>query len=369
MNKWIKYLLASVILLTVAGYVLRATRGYWLTPPLAAATKARPPAVPRPAAGNPPPPAPASQGGLDKATPKFSELGQSDRRAKLQEIRQKDLGVIFQLWLAAGRVEHDRMKQRDIGTLLGRELRYRTKTDGFYAQLQAFLQDDANPLDERGQLLLVVRETRTSAALDLLIQTATISSSDGLRATAIAAIQTAGALWGDGKFHEELAPALDQLWGTSHDPLTLGATARAMAGVGAASSIRLLLVAAIEPSSSDNVRQQFASNALSNILNPSAVPVLAAALEGQAAVNSATKLASTALSEMNEPAAAQALLGWLESADASVAPLAQALVTDVRMPNMLKAYQAALDPTVPFKNEQVREAIRAGLAQYHRDRH
>ena len=31
---------------------------------------------------------------------------------------------------------------------------------------------------------------------------------------------------------------------------------------------------------------------------------------------------------------------------------------------MLKASQAALDPSVPFRSEQNREAIRAGLAQY-----
>ena len=67
---------------------------------------------------------------------------------------------------------------------------------------------------------------------------------------------------------------------------------------------------------------------------------------------------------MNANEAAKALFDWLEAADATAAPLAQDYVAHITSPAMLKASQAALDLSVPFRSEQNREAIRAGLAQY-----
>jgi hypothetical protein len=54
------------------------------------------------------------------------------------------------------------------------------------------------------------------------------------------------------------------------------------------------------------------------------------------------------------------LVAWLQNANASAAPL----VHDYMLPTQhAEIWEAALDPSVSFRSEANREAIRAGLAQ------
>jgi HEAT repeat protein len=293
---------------------------------------------------------------------KFSEMGVSQRDAFMQEIKKKDLVSIFEIWLDAGRVERDLMKQRAITTFLGNELRNRPPGTAFYEQLRQFIMSDSNSLFERGLLLLALGETETKESQDLLIQVATTSLNLGIQRGAINAIQSLDSLWSQS--HEELSPPLERVWAESEDQYLLNAAAIAMARVGAPSGIKLLSAAALDASAQSEIRKKAALRALPEVLNPDAVPVLNNLLVNQPPTSETSRLASGILAEMNTAAAAKALVNWLQDVDATAAPLASNYVINLRSPAMLQAFQAALDPSVPFHSEQNREAIRAGLAQY-----
>ena len=63
--------------------------------------------------------------------------------------------------------------------------------------------------------------------------------------------------------------------------------------------------------------------------------------------------------------AGQALVNWLQSTAEDAAPLLRDyLVRETRTPAMWAAWQAALDPEVPFRQEGNREAIRSGIAAH-----
>jgi HEAT repeat protein len=228
----------------------------------------------------------------------------------------------------------------------------------FYAQLQKFIADDSNSRNERGELLLnILGIPQTKESLDLLIQTATTSPDEGIRNTAISAIRSINLC------KEELSPALELVWQDSHDQYLLIATAVAMAKVGAPSGIKLLLSSALATDPQSDQRKQAALNALPEARNPHAVPILTDLLANQPPTSESSKLASSILAEMVFPVAAKSLVNWLQTADASAAPLALSYAVNARTPTLLQACQAALDPSVPFRSEQNREAIRTGLAQ------
>lgn len=282
----------------------------------------------------------------------------------MDPIGKLDAPDLFQAWIDAGSVDHDPVKQQATGNYLWAALRHRSTDPVVYDQMRSFIGDAGNSFNERGKLLNVLGEARTKEALDILIEIATTSPDAGLRATATNDIKSAGAPWGDGKFHEELAPALERVWSATQDRLLLMSTAVAMAKVGAPSSIKLLVSSALPGVLQGGIRQRAAQEALHDVLNPHAVPVLGALLVDQLPTSATAWLASGTLAGMNAPSAAKSLLEWLEGADATAAQLARTYVVQARSPALIKAFRAALDPSVPFRSEVNREAIRSGLAQY-----
>jgi hypothetical protein len=231
-------------------------------------------------------------------------------------------------------------------------------------QIQKFIADSSNSVSERGHLLHVLGEAKTKESLDILIYAATTLPEEGLTEGASDEIQSAGELRGDGKFHEELSPALERVWRESQDRYLLFKVGIAMGRVGAPSGIQLLLSAALAERPQSDIKKQAAEAGLADVLNEHAVPILAALLVNQPPTSAAGKLASGTLAAMSDPAAAPALLSWLQTTDASAAPLVPNYIVRTNSPEMLKACEAALNPAVPFRSEQNREAIRAGLAEY-----
>jgi len=286
----------------------------------------------------------------------------------MDSLKNLDATSLFQAWLDAGRVDHDPVKQQATGNYLWAALRSQSTDPVVYDQMRSFIGDAGNPSIDRGHLLNVLGEAATREALDILIQTATTSPDPVCRGTATNGIKSAGALWGDGTFHEELAPALDRVWSATQDRLLLMSTAVAMAKVGAPSSIKLLVSSALPGEYQGGIRQRAAQEALHDVLNPHAVPVLAALLVDQPPTSATAWLASGTLAAMASKSAAKPLLQWLEGADATAAQLARTYVVQARNPALIKAFWAALDPSVPFRSEENREAIRSGLAQYDANR-
>jgi HEAT repeat protein len=291
-------------------------------------------------------------------------MGTAERNQIISEIAKQEPTSVFHAWIDAGRVDRDPMKQMVIGFTLSEKLRTSPGDSGVYNEIQGFIADSSNSFNERGKILIVLGEAKTKASLDLLIQAATTLPDKGLKMTAASEVNSSGSLWGDGKFHEELSPALERIWQKSDDRYLLNSAAFAIAKIGAPSGVQLLLSAALSEAPSDAPRKRIAQFALQEVLNSHAVPILTELLVDNPPTSERSELAASILDEMGAPDAARSLINWLKTTDESAAPLAKSYVVRTRSRTMVKAFRAALDPSVAFYREQNREAIREGLAEY-----
>ncbi len=296
---------------------------------------------------------------------KFADMGVLEASAIQKEIMKQDLSAIFQVMLDAGRVEHDRMKQGAIASTLAQAMREKTPSAELLAQMQQFITSPSNSNQERAQLLGVLSAARTKESVELLLRAAALLSDKDLKQIAVTSVGRVGGLWGDGTFHEELSPPLERAWRESQEQELLIFVAVAMAEVGASSGVDLLVNSALVDAGSDEVRARAAKGALAyaTMLNPNAVPPLATLLASQPPGSAGSRLASDTLAAMGIPAAAKSLVNWLQNADESTASLARDYVARSHTTAQLKAWESALNSTVPFRSEKNREAIRAGLAE------
>lgn len=104
--------------------------------------------------------------------------------------------------------------------------------------------------------------------------------------------------------------------------------------------------------------------ALTKVATKNAVPPLAEALNKNPQGSRTHTLAFTTLTQIGDQAAALALMDWFQVADSRAAPLATKWITQAHATPQLQAAEAALNPAVPFRSEENRDAIRAGLAAY-----
>ena len=320
---------------------------------------ARPPQAEQPAAAPRPVVAPGR---------KFATMGVMERNAQLMEIKKHDLAAIFRLWRDANRVDEDMMKQGAIATTLAYAMRERQPGPELVEEMRLFVADGSNTLRERAAVIGIFGGAKTKVAVDFLLQAATTLEDKELRQVAIAQISGVGALWGDGSYHEERSPALEQVWRESRDPDLLIAVAVAMAKIGAPSAVDLLLSAAFMEDRKDDVRKRAALGVLDKIYTPNAVPPVAARLAAQPATAPASAITGSILVGIGDPSAAKALLGWLQVADADTTTAARTFTVRTRTPELVAAWNAALDSKTVFRSEEVREAIRAGLTEYNQNR-
>ena len=230
-----------------------------------------------------------------------------------------------------------------------------------------YVADGSNSLRERAGVIGIFGGAKTKEAVDFLLQAAATLEDKELRQAALAQITAVGALWGDGSYHEERAPALEQAWHESRDPDLLIAVAVAMAQIGAPSAIESLLSAALMDDGKDDVRKRAALGALEKVYTRNAVPPVAALLATPPASTPASTLAGGILVGIGDLSAAKVLLAWLQNADAGVAIPVRDFVAQTHTPALLEAWSAALDSKVVFRSEQLRETIRAALVEYHQN--
>lgn len=285
-------------------------------------------------------------------------MGVLERGAVVGEILKQDLPSIFSAMLDAERVEHDSMKQLAIRTAFAGVLRQRTPSPEFFTQLRDFIGNSSNPAFERHLLIGALGSAGTTETTNFLISLVTSLSNKEMIGSAAGSIgETLD------QNHENLAPAIERLWRESSDQGVVKAMSFTMARIGAASSIELLLSAALD--GKDDMRKRAAWDALQTttiaMLNPHAVPPLAARLVNQPPNSATSSFVRSVLAKMTIPEATQAMVAWLQTADASAAPLVHDYVLDTQNPAFWKA---ALAPSVPFRSEQNRAAIHAALVEY-----
>ena len=291
---------------------------------------------------------------------KFAAMGVLEADAILDEIAKQDLPSIFQAMLDAGRLDHDLTKQLAIESTLSGAFRLKTPTAEFLEQLRAFIENSSNSKFERDLVIGSLEEAGTKETVDLLLQIANTSTDQETRQAA-SALAGVGGLGSEG---EKLSPSLERTWRESSDQSLLLSVAASMAKIGTPSSIDLLLTAALSTDRRDN-RLAAAQSALREVHLPTAVPPLAARLANQPSTSATAQLVAPILVNIGDVTAATAVVNWLQGLSENAAPLIQDLIVQrTRTEPMLAAWAAALNPAVPFRNEQNREVIRAGLAAH-----
>ena len=293
---------------------------------------------------------------------KFRDMGVLECNAFLTEMEKRDFPVIFQAMLDAERVEHDLMKQTALQTALAGALRGKKPSPEFLEQLRAFVTNSSNSQSDRDWVFGALGHAATPETVELLAHVATSSPDPKIRESAAGSLGTVGAGMGAG---EKLSPILERVWRESSDPVLLRSVSPEMAKVGAASSIELLLTAALATDDRDKVRHDVARDALREVYQDNAVPPLAARLANQPPTSEAVKLVAPLLARISNAAANKALVGWLQGRSENAAPLVHDLIVQHMLDDPFKsAWADALDPNVPFKNEENRKAIRTALDAY-----
>jgi len=284
-----------------------------------------------------------------------------ERNAIVREIKKQDFDSIMRAWLDAGRVENDRLKQSVIVTLWGYAMRERTVPPDVFDKMKAIMADSSYSIHERGDMIGVLAEATTPEAAKLLIYEATTQTDAEMKRMATSAISELG-----NTYNEANATLLEPLWKGSNDPLMMKSVAKAMGRISKASSVELLFNAVLADTSANpnDSRGQAAFDGLMEVHTDNAIPPLATAMEKNPPGSPANKLALDILGQIQDKAASAVVMKWLQASYSSAAPLATEWITQARGTEQLKAAQAALDPSVPFRSEANREALRKGLDAY-----
>ena len=287
----------------------------------------------------------------------YKDWSFAERRTFVAELRKRDHAVIFQAWIDADRVDHDARKHGILVTTLTSAMADRPPSPEFLAQLEAFVNDSSNTLLDRQIILGVLGGVQRPETVDLLMKQSANAASSELRNSALASLATTGIM---NDQDESLAPKFEEAWRSTSNADQLRSTARALAQLGAASSMELLLTAALAPDGTDDAHRQAARYVLASttIQNDHAVPPLAARLSTETPTDGASQLAGGVLARMVGAVPNRALLAWMQKASAAT-PVARVLALSTQSPAI---WQAGIGPSEQFRDEQNREAIKAALA-------
>ncbi|MEI7821398.1 MAG: hypothetical protein WCK55_10805 [Verrucomicrobiota bacterium] len=319
-------------------------------------------------AGQPPTVAPAAAPSPTKATPstvspkkKFAEMGVLERNAILDEIEKQDLPAIFQAMLDADRVEHDSRKQMHLQTTFSNAFLRKKPSPEFLEQMYGFVTNPANSQFERDLLIGALEGAATKESVELLLRIAKTAPEEKTRQSAA----TLSGVASNSLTERDVLPLLERTWRETSNPTLLRSTSAGMAKIGTPSGIELLLSAALATDKRDKARQQAAYSALQETYRDDAVPPLAARLANQPPDSEAVKLVAPVLARIGDATAGKALVDWLRGRNENAAPLIDDLIRQRWLRNPFEAgWAAALDPAVPFKNEENRKAIREALDAY-----
>jgi hypothetical protein len=294
----------------------------------------------------------------------FGKLSWEARHSILSEIEELGVEALFASWVAAGRVDHDLMKQGSLGALLAKAIKQGRAGPSELRTIRNFILDPANSLDERERLSSSMSLAATSATLDIVLQVAETSESDRLRRFAVSLIADFGRRQGDGREHEELSPPLERVWLTTKNVELLESVATAMAGIGAEKGLNLLLNSSLDGGFS--VRRRIAADVLENtsFFNPNGIRAVASLLFTHPIGSKTQRFAADLLANSGGPVAAESLLKWVRQAEGAGSSVEE-YVARTKAPGV---WQAALDSGATFRNPNNREAIRRGLEKYHSQR-
>jgi len=291
----------------------------------------------------------------------FANMPVRERLAIMDALGRPDATQLFQLFLDAGRIEKDSMKRSMLQGMLVGELMRHPPSQEFIEKMRSFVTDGSNDSLERGLIINAFQASRTKVGAEFVLWAATSPQADlRMRQAAMASVSELGG----GGSHPHLPPLIEPLWRESDDADLLQVVALAMAGEGAPSSIVLLMQAAASPDGQDDVRRLAALKALLTVDSGNAVPALAEALNQSTLGSRAQIVAFKTLNQIAVQSAPQAIVTWLRAADSQAAQLATQWTRHARFQLHWEAVAVAMKPGVTFQSDEVREALRSGLATY-----
>ncbi|MBL9117331.1 MAG: hypothetical protein JNJ83_20150 [Verrucomicrobiaceae bacterium] len=305
--------------------------------------------VPQPQAAK----APDAQGGAPR---RFIDMPASERLDILDQIKATDADELLKLFLDAGRIDQDPMKQSMLQSKLVGALMEKTYAPDFITRMKRFVTDSSNSKLERGSVISAFASARTKEGAEFVLWVLANQTDMEMRTSAIFGIR------GLGGSQPYLPAMIEPLWKESNDADLLTAVAEAMAREAAPSSIELLLPAAAAPHGKDDKRQQAALGAIPKIYRADAVPALESALKNSPPGSKMNVIALFTLGRIGDKSASRAVIAWLQDTDKSAAPLVADWISRASGVGQLPAAEAALNPSVPFRSEENREAIRAALS-------
>jgi len=287
---------------------------------------------------------------------KFSDMTARETIDIMRQIKATDAEELLQLFRDAGRIDEDPMKQSALHGKLTGALREKKYPPDFIERMKRFVMDESNSKLERGSIISAFAGARTKEGVEFILWVVANHTDMEVRGGAVSNIR---ALGGSQPY---LPSLIEPIWKESNEADLLKAVAEAMAREAAPSSIELLLPAAAAPDRKDDVRRSAALRAMTKIYRVDAVPPLESALNNAPPGSKMNVIALSTLGQIGDKSASQAVISWLQTADKSAAPFVAKWIGKAGGLGQLPAAEAALNPSVPFRSEENREALRAAIA-------
>ncbi len=282
----------------------------------------------------------------EMVTPPKPQTDQQKNPVQLQETNLQKQTSLELLQNLENRLAQSNIQQIPIVSAALAQRLQKHRNPEIYQYISGLLSQPDVPIENKSILLDLLAETATPDALDLLLDLAKQGANTPFYILALQAISRIGDNRWDGRFHEELSPALEEAWAdpSIKDPAFLGAVGKAIAEVGAPGGVNQLLVTVSghnpeqvtpttglngqevatvsgnnqvqEPAPTSLTRQEVALEVIPHVQNPVAVSVLTDWFQQEPLGAPAFETSANALIAIGTPAATQTIVDWAVEAPA-----------------------------------------------------
>jgi len=260
-----------------------------------------------------------------------------------------------------------------IGAILAERLRKHPDPEVYQRVADLLSQPDVT-VEAKAILLDLLGEIATPDSLVQLLNLAEQGGMDSpLTILALQAISRIGDNRWDGRFHEELSPALEAIWSDPEikDQAFLSAIGKAIAAIGAQTGVDQLLLTVSgssrgnETEEANRIKQEIAFDVIPEVRNPGAVDVLSSWFGQESLGTPAFEVSGSALAEIGSPAATQKIMDWAQKAPAEGARNLEDWLSKIDDADSLGSISAAQD--LEFQNPEIKTVIDSVAANINPD--
>lgn len=306
----------------------------------------------------------------------LSDADIHERGAFNDQLLQQTPSALFELWLAEADRKNDPLKLEFISNALVFRLRKaELQPEHVLARVEDYILDAQRDAFLRWHLVEALGETATPGALEILLRLAKSPDELGLKPIVMRQIARIGDQRWEGCFHDELSPLIEKAWrDPATDPTMQASLSMALAKVGAASGVQMLLaeVRAAGPDLKDfeergDHKAWAAYDALDKIRNPGCVQLLDQVLKGSQPGGIDCAAAGHALAAMGHPAATQSCLQWVQAQVIDVGFFVDGWLSIMRDRTFVRLAESVLKNGA-FADPRNRSALERVLREWHAHR-